>query len=1045
MINRLVDFAMRQRLSVLFIGAILLAWGAYSFTRLPVEAYPDVMNTQVIVVTQWPGHAAEEVEKQVTIPIEISLYSVPRVTSMRSRSLFGLSAVYLTFEDGVDDYFAREQVSQSLSSAAVPAGLQPSMQPMESAAGEVMRTIVTGPAPLKKLKEIQDWTLNREFLSVPGVVDTAIFGGTTKEYQVQLDRRKLENYGITVAQVEQAITNSNANGGGNYISRGSENYVIRGIGLLRDTADIGQVVVAERNGAPVKVADVGIVRNAYLPRLGKIGIRIGNGGPDVDDVAMSTLVMRRYSNASEVLEGIHKKVDELNRVILPKGIKVIPFIDRTDLIDVTTHTVLHNLLEGVLLVVAVLVLFLGNIRSAIIVATAIPFSLLWAFSWMNVIHVPANLISLGAIDFGIIVNGTVILVENIFRHLHGREARHSVHSSILAAAKEVDSELFFTTVIIIAAYIPLFTMQSVEQKIFSPMAYTTGLALVGSLLMALMVAPALCFTILRGKVVDNERRWLTLLTNRYRVCLRAALRYPWVTVALGTAVCAEALFVLPQLGTEFLPHLDEGNLYVRASLPRTISFQESSHIVAKIRGILASFQPVDLVQSQIGRPDDAEDVTGYDNSEYLVNLKPYENWKGYATKDDLIKAMNHRLDEIPGVSFNFSQNIEDNVEEAITGVKGELALKLFGDDLDILEAKAKEIQTVLGTVPGIVDLSTFDETGEPQLQIVVDRAKCARYGLSTSDVQDAVQTQIGGQEFTTLLDGEKRFGVRIGLRPDAVDNIGKIREVQLDTPDGFRVPLAMVAEIKDTRGASFIYREGGRRYIAVKFGVRDRDIGGAVAAAQKAVAARVNLPANYRAVFGGEFESMQRAGARLVIIVPITFAIVCFVLQLLFRRASRTIMVMLNVPIAVSGGIFLLHIAGHHLSVSAAVGFIALFGVAVQNAVIAVSWIDQLARQGKPLYEAVVDGASARLRAILMTAMLATFGLIPAAVSTGIGSDVQKPLAVAIIGGMVTDVLIGTLFVLPVLYAFFARRYPAVQMDEPMRLGDGSGEPIAER
>jgi cobalt-zinc-cadmium resistance protein CzcA len=486
-----------------------------------------------------------------------------------------------------------------------------------------------------------------------------------------------------------------------------------------------------------------------------------------------------------------------------------------------------------------------------------------------------------------------------------------------------------------------------------------------------------------------------------------------------------AVFLTPLLGTEFLPHLDEGNIYLRASLPQTVSFQESSNIVAKIRKIVSDYQPVDLVQSQIGRPDDAEDVTGYDNCEFLVNLKPYEDWKGYSNKDALIKVMNKRLSEIPGVTFNFSQNIEDNVEEAITGVKGELALKVFGDNLDVLEAKAKEIQALMSKIHGIVDLSTFDETGQPQLQIIVDRAKCARYGLNTSDVQDAVQTQIGGQEFTTLLDGEKRFGVRIGLRANLANNINKVRDVQLDTPDGYRIPLSMVTDVKDTRGASFVYREGGRRYIAIKFGVRDRDIGGAVAEAQKTVAEKVKFPENYRVVFGGEFESMQRAGARLAIIIPITFAIVCIILYMLFGRASRTIMVMLNVPIAVSGGIFLLYMTGFHLSVSAAVGFIALFGVAVQNAVIAVSWIDNLSLRGESLYNAVVDGACFRLRPILMTAMLATVGLIPAAISTGIGSDVQKPLAIAIIGGMITDVLIGTLFVLPVLYLLIGRKYPA--------------------
>jgi cobalt-zinc-cadmium resistance protein CzcA len=1025
MINQLIQLAIRQRVLVLIAAIVMLAWGAFSFTQLPIEAYPDVMNTEVVVITQWPGHAAEEVEKQVTIPLEISLYAVPHISSLRSRSLFGLSAVYLTFDDDVDDYFARDQVNQALTGVSLPNGLQPSMQPMESAAGEIMRYVVVGNVPLSKLKEIQDWTLYREFHSVPGVADVAIFGGTTKEYQVQLDRRKMDNYGVTTAQVEQAITNSNANGGGNYIFRGSETVVVRGIGLLKGSADISNVVVAEHNGAPVLVKDIGIVRVGFLPRLGKIGMKLGNGGPDLDDVAMATIVMRRYENATDVLNGVHAKIKELNDEVLPKGVKVIPFIDRTDLIAVTTHTVEHNLLDGVVLVVFVLFLFLGNVRAAVIVAITIPFSLLFAFSIMNVIHVPANLISLGAIDFGVIVNGSVILVENIYRHLALRNPRESILSSILAATREVEADIVFTTLIIILAYLPLFTMQSVEKKMFSPMAYTIGLALVGSLIMAMAVAPVLCYLMLRGKIVDRESRVFVALRNGYRRALDRALRYPLVTLSLGAAVFAVGMLVLPALGTEFLPHLDEGNIYMRASLPPTISYQESARIVPRIRAVLASFQPVDLVQSQIGRPDDAEDVTGYDNSEYLVNLKPYDQWKGYAAKDDLVNAMNAKLSQIPGVSFNFSQNIEDNVEEAITGVKGELAVKLFGDDLDTLESKANEISHVMNKVPGIVDLTVFTETGQPQLQVVVDRAKCARYGLNVSDVQDVVQTQIGGQEFTTLLDGEKQFGVRVSMQHDLTNNINKVRNLMVDTPDGYRIPLSMVADVHNAVGASFIYRESGRRYIAIKFGVRGRDIGGAVQEAQAAVAKQVSLPAGYHVVFGGEFESMQRAGHRLAIILPVTIGLIFMVLFMLFGNVSRPAMVLTNVPVSLAGSIFLLYVMGFHLSVSAAVGFIALFGVAVQNGVIMVSYIDQMCLRGASVRDAVLNGAAIRLRPVLMTAMLATIGLVPAAISKGIGSDVQKPLAVAIIGGLILDVSVGTLFVLPVLYSLVARRHPA--------------------
>jgi cobalt-zinc-cadmium resistance protein CzcA len=1025
LISRIIHFALHQRALVLVAALALLAWGAYSFTQLPIEAYPDVMNTQVQVITQWPGHAAEEVEKLITVPLETELNSVPRVSSLRSRSLFGLSVVYLTFDDGVDDYFAREQVNELVGQVTLPNGVQPSMSPLSSATGEIFRYTVTG-APLTDLKTLEDWTLEREFKSIPGVADVSSFGGTIKQYQIQVDPAKLKAYDVTLKNVTDAITAANANAGGNFVERGSEEYVVRGIGLLRDERDIGDVVITAHAGTPVRVRDIANVRVGYQTRLGKVGWRPGSGGPetDVDDAVEGTILLRRGENPDPVLQAIHKKIAELNAGRLPAGVKIIPFIDRTDLVHTTSHTVEHNLLEGMALVVAVLLLFLGNVRAAVIVSLTIPFGLLFAFSCMNLIHVPANLISLGAIDFGVIVNGSVIMVENLYRRLAERKPDQSVMACILAASKEVETEIFFTTLIIIIAYLPLFTMQSVEKKMFTPMAYTISLALVGSLLMALLVAPVLCYLLLRrGLKQASATGPMERLKRGYRNVLAWTISNPLPALVAACGLFAVSILVLPQLGTEFLPHLDEGNLWIRATLPNTISYTEASRIVPKVRAIMAKYQPVRLVVSQSGRPDDGTDATGFYNAEFLVDLKPYDQWRGFRNKDELISKMSAELNEIPGVSFNFSQNIEDNVEEAVTGVKGELAVKLFGEDLNVLEKKAAEIQDVMSKIRGVVDLSTFTETGEPQIEVRADRDRIARYGLNVQDVDDAVETAIGGKAITQLLDGEKKFDVVVRLQPESRRDVDEIRNISLSTPDDQRIPLAQVADVRLVRGASFVYREGNRRFIAIKFGIRGRDIGGAVAEAQARVRQAVSLPGGYYTVWGGEFESLQRAQARLMLILPITLLLIFFVLFLLFNTVSRSVIVMLNVPLALIGGIFALYLAHFHLSVSAAVGFIALFGVAVQNGVILVSYCDHLIAGGESVLNAALDGAATRLRPVLMTAILAGIGLVPAAVSKGIGSDTQKPLAIVIIGGLISATIL-TLFVLPILYYYVANWLP---------------------
>ncbi len=1027
MINRIVHFALHQRILTLIIAIVLLAWGVMSFFQLPIEAYPDVMNTQVQVITQWPGHAAEEVEKMITVPLETSLNGVPRVTSLRSRSMFGLSVVYLVFDDSVDDYFARQQVTERVGAADLPPNIQPALSPLASATGEIYRYTLMG-APLTDLRSIEDWTLEREFKSIPGVADVSSFGGTIKQFQVQIDPARLKAYDISLKNVTDSIGSSNANAGGNFIERGGEEYVVRGVGLLHDENDIENVVVTTRNGTPLLVRDVASIRIGFQPRLGKVGWRPGGGGPekDIDDAVEGIVLLRRGENPDPVLNAIHKKVQELNSDILPKGVQIIPFIDRTTLVHTTTHTVEKNLIEGMLLVVVVLFLFLGNVRASVIVALTIPFSLLFAFSCLNLIHIPANLLSLGAVDFGIIVNGAVIMVENIYRRLAARKQYETPIQCILYATGEVQSEIVFTTLIIILAYLPLFTMQSVEKKMFAPMAYTIGFALIGSLMMALLIAPILCLLLLRGKLKDKENFVTLRLKSRYRSALEWATANPMTPLVAGVGLFVLSLMIAPQLGTEFLPHLDEGNLWIRATMPTTISFSAAARVMPQIRTILAKYQPARIVVSQLGRPDDGTDATGFYNAEFLVDLKPYDQWQVFKTKSELVDKMNAELSQIPGVSFNFSQNIEDNVEEAVTGIKGELAVKLFGEDLNTLEKKADEIQKVLTGIRGVVDLETFRETGEPQITVKTDRNRIARYGMNVQDVQDVIETAIGGKTITQLLDGEKKFAVTARFAPEDRRDLAEIRNITVSTPDNQRIPLGQLADIRTDRGAAFIYREGNRRFIAIKFGVRGRDMGGAVEEAQAKVRQAVTLPSGYNTVWGGEFESMQRAGARLMLIVPITLLLIFLVLFMLFNAVSRAAIVMLNVPLALIGGVFALYFTHFHLSVAAAVGFIALFGVAVQNGVIMLSHFDRLRSEGVGIHEAVIEGAVTRLRPILMTAILASIGLVPAAISTGIGSDTQKPLAIVIIGGLVSATIL-TLFVLPVLYALVAR--PVLKAD----------------
>ncbi len=1031
MVDKIVDAALSQRLMVLVLAVGLAVWGYVSFKQLPIEAYPDIMDTQISLISQWPGHAAEEMEQQVTIPLESSVNGIPGISVMRSRSLFGLSIVYLNFDTGVTDDYARAQVVQRLQGINLPANVSPQMSPQSSATGQIYWYTLAAPPgyPLSKLKELEDWTLEREFKTIPGVADVNSFGGLTKRYEIIVDPAKLLEYNLTLAQVETAITNNNGNAGGNYIERGAESYVIRGIGLFTNVDDIARTVIAQRNGVPVLARDIGEIRIGHKPRLGKIGKNHD------DDVVEGIVDLLRGANGDAVLTQIHAKVADLNAHGLPEGVQIVPYVDRADLVHTTTHTVLHNLLMGIALVVAVLLIFLGNLRAALIAAVVIPLSLLFAFGIMHMEGISANLLSIGAVDFGIIVDGALIMVENIFRALSAHNADDETAILLVSdAAKDVQRPIFFSVVIIITAYVPLLTMESVERKMFTPMALTIGCALMGALMLSLTLCPVLCTFLLRGRLSHDDNFVTGTAKKLYLPALNGALRFPFVTIGIAMAALAGGLWLGSNLGTEFMPHLDEGNLWVRATMPPTISYTAATGLVKQMREVMLANPAVETVVSQDGRPDDGTDAVGFDDAEFFVGLKSEDQWPNRESKDAVINQLNTQLSRFPGIEWNFSQLIEDNVEEAMTGVKGELAVKIFGNDLNLLTQKAGAVRDAMQGVRGITDVGIFDELGEPQVTITPDRDACARYGVNVADVQDIVQTAIGGNAVTTLLDGAKQFDVVVRFAKGDRDNIDAIKAITVSTPDGYHIPLAQLARVKYDTGAAFIYRESSQRFIAVKFSVRDRDLGSAVAAAQGAVDAKVKLPTGYSLQWGGEFESLQRAKARMLIVIPLSILAILMLLYATFNNLRHALLILLNIPFAIIGGILALYLTGFSLSVSAAVGFISVFGVAVLNGVILVSSINQLRNQDVPLDQAVRDGALVRLRPVLMSALLAMLGLIPAAISTGIGSDVQKPLAIVVIGGLVTGTLL-TLLVLPVLYRMLeaASDRPAHHIKRAMR------------
>ncbi|HYM11637.1 MAG TPA: CusA/CzcA family heavy metal efflux RND transporter [Bryobacterales bacterium] len=1030
MIRYLVDFALRNKLLVLSVGALLLVWGVISFHNLPIEAYPDVANNWVQVITQWPGRAAEEVEQQVTIPIEVQMNGVGHLASLRSVSLFGLSVVTLIFDDSADDLLSRQQVLEKLTVVTLPPNINPQLGPDYSPVGQIYFYTLTSTNPrydLMELKSLQDWVLEKQIKSVPNIVGVASFGGLTREYQVQVDPSKLVSYGLSIGQVEQALAANNTNAGGSFIEHGQQAFNVRVIGLMTSTDDIGATVLKSQNGVPVRVRDVAAVTQAPKIRLGQIGKAIHRQDGrviDNNDVVEGIVLLRKGAESDSTLDALHAKIQDLNDHLLPPGVKIVPHLDRSNLVEFTTHTVLHNLAEGILLVVAILFLFLGNFRSALIVTLTIPFSLLFAAILLQLCHIPANLLSLGALDFGMVVDGSVVMVENVLRHAaRSRGSGTDLVETIGVAAHEVEGPVFFARLIIITAYLPIFTLQRVEGRLFRPMAWTVAFALLGALLFALLIAPVLASYLFRVGTHEWRNPLLAAISNGYRHTLGWCVRHRWITTGAAVAALAGSLALAYSgaVGSEFLPHLDEGAIWARGTLASSTGPTEGERTVREARRIFAGFPEVTQVVSQVGRPDDGTDATGFFNTEYFVDLRPSKQWrKQFRTKEDLIEAMDHEVERIPGVLWNFSQPIADNMEEAVSGVKGQLAVKMYGDDLKQLEAKADEIVNVMRAIPGVADLGVFRVVGQPNVNLTVDRAKADRYGINVADIQDAVETAVGGKAVSQILQGERRYDLVVRFQEPYRRTIEEISSIRILAPSGERVSLGQLCDVKVIDGASMIYREDNSRYIAIKYSVRGRDLGSTVEEAMRAVSKKVKLPEGYRLDWAGEYESQQRANRRLEVIVPITILVIFLILYSEFDSFKWSLLILMNVFMAPIGGILTLYFTDTHFSVSSGLGFLALFGVCVEIGVIMVEYINQLRTRGRSVAEAAIEGAMLRLRPILMTMLVATLGLLPAAISHGIGSDSQRPFARVIVGGLMADLLI-SIVLLPTLYVWMAR------------------------
>jgi len=1048
MIRRVVDFALNNRLLVLGLALVLFAWGIVSFHNLPIEAYPDVADNYVEIITQWPGISAEQIEQQVTIPLETVMNGIPGVVHLRSFSLFGLSDLKLIFEDGSDNAWNRERVLERLSQVTLPPGVVPQMGTDWSPVGQIYFFTLRSTNPKydpMELKSLEDWVVEKNLKAVPDIVDVASFGGPTREYQVRVDPNKLVSYGLSLAQVEQQLTNNNANAGGSFIQAGLQQINVREVGLVRQIHDIEETVILTRNGTPLRVKDIAVVSQGPKIRLGQFARAIHREDGkiiDNDDVVSGIVLLRKGAPADNALKALHEKIQEMNDHILPKGVKIVPFIDRSDLVHFTTHTVLHNLTEGMILVSIILFIFLGNVRGGLIVAATIPFSLLFASICLDLKHIPANLLSLGALDFGMVVDGAVVMIENIVRHMSFSNGTQTPTERIGEASHEVQRPVFYAIAIIITAYLPIFTLQRVEGRLFHPMAWTVAFALLGALIFSILIAPVLASFAFAKGAKEWHNPVMHFLTERYRVAVRWAIRHRAITVGmagLGVAIGSYLVFS-GAIGSEFLPHLDEGALWVRGTLAPSTGPDEGIRVANQARVSLCAFPEVPQCTSQVGRPDDGTDTTGFFNTEYFVDLRPKEEWRSvfHEDKDELIAAMQRELDKIPGAVWGFSQPIEDNMEEAVSGVKGELATKVYGEDLKTLEEKADQIVSIMRRIQGVEDLGVLRVLGQPNLNITVDRDAAARYQINVADVQDAIQTAVGGNALTQVLQGEARYDLVMRYLPPYRDTKEAIERIRILSPTGERVSLAQLCKIQVADGGSEIYREGNQRYIAIKYSVRGRDLGSTVEEAIQKVTAQVKLPSGYHLKWEGEYASQKRANERLLIVLPLTILIIFIILYTMFKSFKWASLIMANIAIAPIGGLLALLLTGTNFSVSSGVGFLALFGVSVQTGVIMLEYINQLRVRRYSIENAAVEGAVLRLRPIMMTMLVATLGLLPAAMSHAIGSDSQRPFAIVIVGGLMAA-LVMSIFLLPTLYVWIAGDHDVLPHAEP---GFAEGEHV---
>src|SRR4026209_124661 len=1017
MIARLVEISLVQRILLCALGLALLFGGLYSFHLLDIIAYPDPSPPMVELITQNPGWSAEEIERQITIPMEVALTGMPGLTAIRSLSIFGLSDIKVYFDFGTDIFRDRQEVLNRVASVEFPPGVQPALSPWWAIA-EIYRYELTGEpgVSLTELKTVQDWEVRRGFRRIPGVIDVTAVGGTTKEYHVDIDPGRLISYGVNLSQAMTSLQHSNANVGGNYLALGAQNYNVRGVGLINGIEDIENVMVAQKDGTPIYAKTLGNVNVGSRIRLGKVGI------DDRDDVVEGVVLLQRGYKAMPVLDKVREKVDELNTWKLPSGIKIRTFYDRTSLINTTVETVTDILLSGMVLVFVLLYVFLGNFRAAGIVALTIPLSLLFTFAMMVLIGQSANLISLGAIDFGIIVDATMIMVESIFFHLaHAKTPGLTVHQQIVRAARQVGQPIFYPTAIIVVAFIPLFTMTGVPGQIFAPMTITYGFALLGALLMAFTLAPVLCSFLLTGPISEDDTFLVKPLRKMYQRTLDWALDHRQVVVALAAALLMVALVALQFLGGEFMPALEEGNLWVRATMPVDISFDQAARLATDIRGMFRQSPEVTTVVSQLGRPDDGTDPTSFFTAEFLANLKSQAEWRRGLSKDDLVAEIEERVKTIPGVIFNFSQVIQDNVEEAMSGVKGENSIKLFGADLKTMETLAGQIEKQMHQIHGVKDLGIFRLLGQPNLLIKVDRQASARYGLQVSDVNAVVQAAIGGQAVTQVYEGERLFDLVVRFLPEYRQDVEAISNILVSTPDGARIPLKQLTTIATQTGAFIIYRENNERYIPIKFSVRDRDLESTVEEAQALLAKTITLPERYRMEWAGQYDQLKDEQKRLAKIVPVSLLLILFLLYITFDSLKNALLVLSAVPFALIGGVIALVATHTNFSISAAVGIISTLGVAILGGVLLISRIEDGRQAGLNLREAIMQAAAVQMRPILMATVGAAIGLLPAALATGIGSQAQKPLARVVVGGMLTAAFL-ILVVLPVLYELVHRR-----------------------